>query len=74
MLDIDSLECEGHVFERIQLKRVGEHWLAQFAIDNVKYAPFYEPIANTYGMKEQEFLRYIQAQALTMVSYLPEAA
>jgi len=71
---VNSLEIEGHKFEILKLESVGEHWFAQFAVDNRKYPPFYEPKVNTHGMKEQEFLRHMQAQSLTMMQYGEEAA
>lgn len=75
MLDlINSVECDGHKFEFIKLQRAGDHWLAQVAVDGKKYPPFYEPISNVYEMKEQEFLRHMQAQSLTMMQYGEEVA
>jgi hypothetical protein len=66
---VNSAEIDGHTFERLKLESAGDHWLVQFAIDGRKYSPFYEPKVNTYGMKDQEFLRHLMAQSLTMIGY-----
>ena len=71
---VNALECAAHRFEIIKLERVGEHWLAQFAVDGKKYPHFYEPVSNVAGMNEQDFLRHMQAQSLTMMQLESEAA
>jgi len=65
--EINDLETSGHRFELLELKKVGENWLVQFAIDGRKYPPFYEPHVNVHGLGEQEFLKHLQAQSLTMI-------
>lgn len=68
MLDtINALETAGHRFELLKLERTGENWLVQFAIDGRKYPPFYEPHVNVINLREQEFMRHLQAQSLTMI-------
>ena len=75
MLDtLNALETAGHRFERLRLERVGENWLVQFAIDGRKYPPFYEPHSNVQHMKEQEFLRHLEAQSLTAMQLVEEVA
>jgi hypothetical protein len=66
---VNRTEIQGHSFEIISLKRAGDHWLAQFAVDGRKYPPFYEPASNVIGMTEQEFLRHMKAQSITMMQY-----
>jgi len=71
---VNSLETAGHRFELITLRKEGENWLAQFAIDGQKYPAFYEPHANVCNLKDREFMQHLQAQALTNMEYCREAA
>lgn len=61
-------EIAGHTFEIVKLEKVGENWLTRFAVDGVLYPTFYEPHANVAKLPGDEFLDYMKAQALTMVS------
>lgn len=62
-------ELGNHYFEMIKLERRGEMWLAQFAIDGVKYPAFYEPHINVVEMDEDTFLKHMKSQSLGMKEY-----
>jgi hypothetical protein len=64
-----DVDIQGHQFEILTLRREGEMWLAQFAIDGRKYPAFYEPYSNTVEMREEEFLPYMKSQSLAMMEY-----
>jgi len=63
-------EASRHSFEILQLEKAPNGcWLAQFAIDGKSYPSFYEPCENVYEMSTEEFIAYMQLQALTMAGY-----
>jgi hypothetical protein len=63
-------DLSGHTFERMKLQRHGDHWLVQFAVDGVSYPAFIEPHQNLVECStEQEFLAYLEGQALTFAQY-----
>ena len=67
-------ELEGHTFERLQLRKVGEMWLGQYAVDGKPYPPFFEPHSNVVDMDEDTFLSHMKSQALTMQEYVDQKA
>jgi hypothetical protein len=67
-------ELQGHTFERVRLEKVSDYWLAQFAVDNKLYPPFFEPHHNVADLNEDQFLQHMQAQALTMQEYIEQKA
>lgn len=71
---IDTLETASHSFEILLLRKEGEWWHAQFAIDGVKCPDFFEPAFNVEGLREEDFLRYMKAQSLAMSQFSPQGA
>lgn len=67
-------ELAGHTFEIMALHKVGECWLAQFAVDGKPYPPFFEPHHNVIEKNEDEFLDHMRSQALTMQEYVEQKA
>jgi hypothetical protein len=68
-----NFDLQGHTFEIIQLQRMGPEWLAQFAVDGIKYPAFLEPHANVADLEdESDFLHYMEGQALTYAQYLSD--
>lgn len=67
--ELDVLETAGHSFEIITLEPAGEMWRCKMAIDGVIAPEFYEPKAHVVDMNTDDFLRYMQSQALGMLEY-----
>lgn len=74
MIHVVYPELVGHRFEIIHLDKVGDCWLAQFAVDNKLYPPFYEPHHNVVDLDEEGFLNHMRSQALTMQEYMERKA
>jgi hypothetical protein len=67
-------ELDGHNFELLVLRRDGEQWLAQFAVDGRKYPSFFEPHCNVAHLDEPSFHAHLKSQALNMMEYVNDPA